>query len=364
MTGRKHRIAILFPADPELGIATQLDQSRHSETAAALGAVGLEVLGAPYADSFVAEVRDQLSRVDGVLAWFNPVEGGRDRSTLNAMLRDVAMKGVLVSAHPDVIDRIGTKEVLYRTRTMGWGCDTRFYTTVTAMRAELPASLRAGDSRVLKQIRGQSGEGVWQVALAERSGAGASSVSTGALVRVRHAKRGSPEELMPLDAFIAMCGPYFHAAPGMIDQAYQPRLTDGMIRCYLVRDRVVGFGEQLVNMLYPSSPGAALGTAPLPGPRHYFPPTRPDFQRLKEKLERQWVDELCAIVGLSRSRLPVLWDADFLYGPRDADGADTYVLCEINVSSAYPFPPDAMAPLVADTLARLDSRSGPRRAVP
>jgi hypothetical protein len=29
------------------------------------------------------------------------------------------------------------------------------------------------------------------------------------------------------------------------------------------------------------------------------------------------------------------------------------VLCEINVSSVYPFPPAALAPLVMETLARL-----------
>ena len=52
-------------------------------------------------------------------------------------------------------------------------------------------------------------------------------------------------------------------------------------------------------------------------------------------------------------RRPVLWDVDFLYGPKDNQGADTFVLCEINVSSVYPFPPDAMAPLVAETVARL-----------
>ena len=48
--------------------------------------------------------------------------------------------------------------------------------------------------------------------------------------------------------------------------------------------------------------------------------------------------------------------ADFLYGPKDAAGADTYVLCEINVSSVYPFPDEALAPLAAATRARLDAR--------
>ena len=104
----------------------------------------------------------------------------------------------------------------------------------------------------------------------------------------------------------------------MIDQEYQSRLPEGMVRCYLVRDRVAGFGEQLVNMLYPAPAGVPASEAPLPGPRLYYPPTRADFQALKDKLEREWVDELCRIVGLEKSQLPVLWDADFLYGPKDA----------------------------------------------
>lgn len=355
MTARNQRVAILFPADARLAAATRLDQSRHAETARALAAAGIDVVGAPYADDIVQEVRAILLGVAGVLIWFNPVEGGRDRTILNAMLRDVASTGVVVSTHPDVIDRMGTKAVLHRTRKMSWGCDTRFYASAEALRTQLPASLAAGAPRVLKQIRGQSGDGVWKVEFADASASAAMATQDTAL-RVRHASRGSPDEFMPLDAFIARCREYFAGSGGMIDQAYQPRLTEGMVRCYLVRDRVAGFGEQLVNMLYPAAQGAPASAAPLPGPRLYYPPTRPDFQRLKEKLEQEWVDELCHLVGVTNSELPVLWDADFLYGPRDASGADTYVLCEINVSSVYPFPADAMGPLVAETVARLKQR--------
>jgi hypothetical protein len=126
-----------------------------------------------------------------------------------------------------------------------------------------------------------------------------------------------------------------------------------MVRCYLVRDRVAGFGEQLVNALYPAAPGAAAHEAPQPGPRLYYPPTRPDFQRLKNRLEREWLDQLCSIVGVEKVQLPILWDADFMYGEKDANGADTYVLCEINVSSVYPFPDDALGPLAAATLVQI-----------
>ena len=353
MTTKQPRVAIVFPAEAKEQRPTKVEKSRFAGIVEALGGGGIEVVGAPFADEFVEEVRAQLLNVDGVLVWFNPIEGGRDRSILNAMLMEVASKGVFVSAHPEVIDKIGTKDVLYRTRTMSWGCDTRLYATLDAMRAELPASLATGAPRVLKQIRGQSGDGVWKVEVADPPGSPPTMILLETALRIRHAKRGSEEERMSFGAFLARCRPYFAQAGGMIDQAYQSRLPHGMVRCYVVRDRVAGFGEQRINALYPAAPGALPSDAPQPGPRHYFPPTRSDFQKLKAKLEREWLDELCRLVGLATCQLPVIWDADFLYGPKDADGADTFVLCEINVSSVYPFPKDALAPLVAETLARI-----------
>ena len=96
----------------------------------------------------------------------------------------------------------------------------------------------------------------------------------------------------------------------------------------------------------------------MPGPRLYYPPTRLDFQTLKNKLERDWIGELCKTLALDRVQLPLIWDADFLYGPKDSAGVDTHVLCEINVSSVYPFPETALAPLVAEVLAMLARRNG------
>jgi len=349
MAGDRHRVAIVFPADPERGHKTRLEDSRFARTAAALAERGMAVEGAPYFADGVANLREQLMRVDGVLVWINPIVDGRDRTDLNKVLADVAASGVFVSAHPDVIAKMGTKDVLFHTRTMGWGCDTRHYPTYASMQRELPESLATGEARVLKRARGHSGDGVWKVEFADHA-----VISPRADVRIRHAKRGGVETTMPLEAFMAQCEPYFAPGDGMIDQVYQRRLRDGMVRCYLVRNRVAGFGEQLVNALYPAEPGAAANPAPQPGPRLYYPPTRVDFQRLKDKLEQEWLGQLCNVVGVDKAQLPILWDADFLYGEKDSDGADTYVLCEINVSSVYPFPDDALGPLATETLAQIE----------
>ena len=357
MAGERLRVAIVFPADPERRQRTRLEDSRFARTAAALAEKGMAVQGAPYVADDVEGLREQLMRVDGVLVWINPIVDGRDRTRLNKALAEIAASGVFVSAHPDVIAKMGTKDVLFRTRSMAWGCDTRHYPTLAAMQRELPESLATGEARVLKRARGHSGDGVWKVELANRAAAGSASVvSPHVDVRVRHAKRGSAETTMSLGAFMVQCEPYFAPGDGMIDQIYQRRLADGMVRCYLVRDRVAGFGEQLINALYPADPGAPANSAPQPGPRLYYPPTRKDFQPLKDRLEREWLDQLCSIVGVEKAQLPILWDADFLYGEKDADGADTYVLCEINVSSVYPFPDDALGPLATETLAQIARR--------
>jgi hypothetical protein len=354
---KPYRVAIVFPADPEQRQKTRLEGSRFAQTSAALAEKGIAVEGAPYVADDVEALRGQLMGVDGVLVWINPIVDGRDRTDLNKVLAGVAASGVFVSAHPDVIAKMGTKDILFRTRSMGWGCDTRHYPTLAAMHRELPESLATGKARVLKQARGHSGDGVWKVELADQAGTRTvSAVSPNTSVRVRHAKRGSVETTMSLAAFITQCEPYFSRGDGMIDQIYQRRLREGMVRCYVVRDRVAGFGEQLVNALFPAEPGAAANSAPLPGPRLYYPPTRRDFQPLKDRLEQEWLDQLCGIVGVEKAQLPILWDADFLYGEKGPDNADTYVLCEINVSSVYPFPDDALGPLAAETLAQLQRR--------
>jgi len=146
--------------------------------------------------------------------------------------------------------------------------------------------------------------------------------------------------------------PYFEPANGghMIDQPWQPRLAEGMIRAYLVQDRVAGFGHQAINALHPAAPGQP---APQPGPRLYHGADLAPFQDLKRNLETEWVEMLRARVGLAPDRLPFLWDCDFMWGERAPGAAERYVLCEINVSSVAPFPPSAIAPLVSAVRDRL-----------
>ncbi len=351
------RVAIVYPGDQETRQRATLENNRLAPIFQALARRGVHAEPTVYHDRFGDDVHRQLMGVDGVLVWMNPIQDGRNRTLLDAMLRDVADAGIFVSTHPDIILKMGTKQVLYDTRGMPWGCDTHVYADEAQLRQQLPARLASSEARVLKQYRGNGGNGVWKVELATATGPPRPDTA----VRVRHARRGSIEATMSLDDFFTRCRPYFSNGGKIIDQAYQTRLPEGMVRCYLVQERVVGFGHQAVNALYPAPAGRPPEEAPPPGPRLYHPPDMSAFQTLKQLVEQQWVGQMQRLLGIENYRLPILWDCDFLLGPRQASGEDSYVLCEINVSSVAPFP-DSAPPFVAEsTIARVIEARKKRR---
>ncbi len=341
------RLALLYPGDRAERDRSDPTESRFAALFAALAAAGVHAEPAVYHDDFADEVAAQLRQVQGVLVWCNPIEGGRRRDRLDALLRELAAAGVFVSTHPDSIVKLGTKDVLVDTRDLPFGSDVHRVDSVEQLAAELPARLRRG-ARVLKQHRGHSGIGVWRVQWAD-------DARPGHDLMLRHAQRGSEEERVDLPTLLQRLTGYFEPEQGghMIDQAWQLRLAEGMVRAYLVQDRVTGFGHQAVNALYPRRAGEA---APQPGPRLYHDPEEPRFQDLRQRLESGWIDLLRRSVGLEREELPMLWDCDFMLGERKAGDSERYVLCEVNVSSVSPFPPSAVGPLVMAVQARLARR--------
>ena len=342
---RRERIGILWRADPK--DAEDRAHPLFEPLAERFAKAGVTAVPVRYSDEATSDVKDDLLRLGAVLVWVDPISNGRDRRQLDGLLREVSARGVSVSAHPDVILKLGTKEVLHRTRSLGWGTDTRLYTSAAQFEADFPRALAAGGPRVLKQNRGNGGIGVFRVDLVRPE------VDPGpeALVRVQHAQRGSPREELGLGDFMRRCHAYFEADGRLVDQPFQARHAEGMLRCYVVRDRVAGFGHQLVTALMDPAPGEVA--PPVPTPRLYFGPGKPEFQALKARLESEWVHQLQALLEIETASLPLLWDADFLLGPKTASGEDTYVLCEINSSSVYPFPDEALEPLVRAALERL-----------
>ena len=79
----------------------------------------------------------------------------------------------------------------------------------------------------------------------------------------------------------------------------------------------------------------------------------PPFQALRAKMEGDWVPAMMRRLQIDPADLPVIWDADFLYGPRNGSGDDTYVLCEINISAVLPIPDEAPAEIARCVARRL-----------
>ena len=334
------RVAILWRGDEAARRSATPDTSRFKAVFAALADDGVEAEPVVYEDDVIDTVRAQLAAFDGVLVWINPIHEGRNRAHLDALLREVAARGVWVSAHPDVILKMGTKEVLHRTRAMSWGCDTALYRTAEAMRAELLARLAAGP-RVIKRNRGNGGQGVWKVETL-------ASPRNRPMVRVLDATQDASEELA-LDAFFERCAEYFKDGC-VIDQPFQARLSEGVVRCYMAGDRCAGFGHQKVRALVQEP--AARAEA---GRRFYTSNADPRFQRLLRLMEDEWTPQLTSLLDIQQRDLPMIWDADFMLGPSGADGADSYVLGEINVSSVFPIPDEAPAEIARRVADRLRS---------
>lgn len=331
------KVALVWRGDMHERRDARLADSRFAAVAQALGEAGFAPEPCVYCEAASAAVRGRLLDVAAVLVWVNPLQDGLRRNALDELLREVAATGVLVSAHPDIIDKMGVKAVLWRTHALGWSGDAHFYAADDRFRTEFPARLAAGP-RVLKPNRGNGGQGVWKVTLAGDD-----------LVRVQAAEGDATPRILTLEALFAARAADFRDADGLVDQAYQPRLTEGMVRCYMSGDRVAGFGVQQVRALAPADAGPA-------GPRIYSGPQDRRFQRLRARMEGDWAPGLCRLLEISPQELPLIWDADFLHGPRDAGGEDSHVLCEINASSVFPIPLEAPRAIAEALAHRLASR--------
>jgi hypothetical protein len=346
------RIGVLWRGDRDARNKATAEDYRLRPVFEALATLKVAAEPVVFADQFVDEVRDQLRQLDGVLVWVDPIMGDQDRSRLDTLLREVSAAGVWVSAHPDVILKMGTKEVLFRTRDLGWGGDIYLYKTMEEFKRDFPVRLASAGPRVLKQHRGNGGIGVWKIELAENASVPSAE---SAIVRVQHARpRDTVTEELRLADFMERCEEYFSGTGRIVDQPFQPRIVEGMIRCYLVQDEIVGFAHQSPDALARESPesGNILG---LPAQKTMYGASEPRFESLRARMESDWVPAMQRLVEVDTASLPLLWDADFLYGPKTEAGEDMYVLCEINVSSVYPFPEQVVGKLAQAVVARITS---------
>jgi len=338
MASRPPRVALLWHrAEDERKARRQ----RLDGVFRALNARGAIAEAVVYADDVADTIRTCLREFDGILVWVNPITDDRDRSVLDAVLRDVADDGAWVSAHPDVVSALGTKEVLHRTRMLGWGSDVRLYVDIATLRAELPVRLASGPL-VLKRARGNGGLGVWKIEI----GMPGTTPTLTSVVHVQHAYDGAMD-IVPLATFVDGLSSYLDSGGRIVEQPFLPRGDEGMVRCYLSGMTVVGFAQHRARGFLPSRSGSN---------KVMYGAGDVAFQALRSTMEREWAPAMCRSIGLAEDALPAIWDADFLRGPKTPAGEDTWVLCEINASCISPFPEDAAETIAATVLGRVARR--------
>ena len=139
----------------------------------------------------------------------------------------------------------------------------------------------------------------------------------------------------------------------LIDQAWNPNIINGMVRCYLTGTKVNGFGYQEINALYPTSDKIPKK----PSKRFYFTEECGLFQDLRTIMETKWVPQLQELTSIKTDRMPVIWDADFFINTINTENAhEKYTLCEINASCVSPFPESAIPHIVAEVSRRIAAK--------
>ncbi len=238
---QSNTIALMIFGEPG-STKNVLTEEKYKKLAAHFLEKGFAVDSILYHNSISGKLEKELLNYDAILVWVNPIEQGSDRQILDALLIKLAEQGRFVSAHPDTILKMGTKEILYKVRETEFGGDTKLYNSFKDFKERFLVSNELTGTRILKQYRGNGGSGVFKI-------------DTGNLndnrIAVTHAKNGDEETQMTVDDFFLSFESYFHNNSMLIDQEWNANIINGMVRCYLCGSRVTGFGYQEINALYP-----------------------------------------------------------------------------------------------------------------
>lgn len=321
-----------------------LTEEKYKDLAIAFSSQGFNIESVLYNDDAAGKLATELLKFDAVLVWVNPIEQGHNRAKLDALLTEISNKGCFVSTHPEVILKMGTKDVLYKTKDMDWGGDTKMYTSYQDFLSRFSTSLKTSGTRVLKQYRGNGGNGVYKVIYESANE-----------VKLVHAMDGSLERNLPFTDFYNEFKSFFLNDGLLIDQEWNKHIVNGMVRSYLTGMKVAGFGFQEINALYESKNKTHIPASK----RYYFSENCGLFSDLKEIMQNEWVPQLQKNLSIAESMLPVIWDADFFINkPNSKNANKKYTLCEINVSCVSPFPPSAIKFIVDKVKTKVKTKTG------
>jgi hypothetical protein len=93
-TARLGRVAVLWRGNEAARHSATAETGRFKAVFAALADFGIDAQPIIYEDDVLDALRAHLTAFDGVLVWVNPIHEGRNRAKLDALLREIAARGV------------------------------------------------------------------------------------------------------------------------------------------------------------------------------------------------------------------------------------------------------------------------------
>ncbi|ATP38878.1 hypothetical protein CSE16_01940 [Solibacillus sp. R5-41] len=238
------------------------------------------------------------------------------------MLRELCNEGVIGMPHPDAMIGYGAKDALVKLRhTSLVPEDTFAYYTIEEFKSAFPKALATGE-RVLKQNRGSTGEGIWRVQVVDSLAENAIEVPLTAQIKCTEAK-DNHVEYHTLEHFMTFCEQYIVGENGMlVDMKFLPRIKEGEIRLFMLRNKPVNVVHKK-----PAEDAEAFSATLFSG-AHYRYDKPEEWATLVNSFLGQ-LEEITALLG--GHDLPLIWTADFILDT-DENGADTYILGEMNCS--------------------------------
>lgn len=260
-------------------------------------------------------------KADAYISRVNP-GNLNDETGYFQMLRELVSNGIEGLPHPDAMIAYGAKNSVERLKgTEIVPDDVYAYSSFDEFKENFPKTLVKG-TRVIKQNRGSTGEGVWRVEL-KGKGNFENEVPLDQSLILTEAWDNHTEE-KTLQEFLEFCIQYLEGSNGMLlDMPYLERIVEGEVRVLLLRNKVVSVVHKK-----PINQKNAFSATLFSGAQYRYdkPEKWKDLVSLIEKMVPMIQSKL------GNYDIPLLWTADFIMDTDKRTGKDKYVLGEINAS--------------------------------
>jgi len=268
-------------------------------------------------------------KCDGYICRINPGQyEGVTQSKVDKLLNDLVKAGVKGMSSAEAMQKMGAKDALVKIKNLqcGLSCTAAYY-DMKELEAGFSKTMAKGDIRVLKQNRGSQGEGIWVCKVAEGE---EKKIKDGVcppdiMLDLQEAFDNHKEK-KSISEFMKFCQKYLDGENGqLVDQKFLPRIVEGEVRVFMI-------GENPIELIHKKPVEGGISATLASGAKYVkYSPDDPQFAPLMNKFKAD-IPNLMQTLDLEGQPLPLIWTTDFIYGPKDQDGNDTFFVGEFNCS--------------------------------